>query len=224
MKPESGENGKDGRLLRDIVYDRLKDDIRHGKLRPSEPLSENKLSKRLEISRTPIREALQRLAQEGLVRNVPGQGVTVAAPSMQEVFNVIHLRLLIEPELARLAAESIAAEDLEQLLRAVEEMEQAVEHENREAWSRADTLFHETLCEACPNELLGEMALQMRNRLHYMTTKTQTSQRRVGVCTHEHRAVVDAIAEEDAGTAQEAMAHHVEKLRESLFKQLTHGY
>lgn len=86
----------DSRLLRQIAYERLQDAIRHADLQPGEPLSETRISKALGISRTPVREALQQLAQEGLVQIIPGRAVTVAAPSMQEVLDAVHVRQLLE--------------------------------------------------------------------------------------------------------------------------------
>ena len=91
-------------LLRDIAYERIKDAIRLSRLQPGQPLSETRLSRELGISRTPVREALQLLAQEGLVQVIPGRAVSVAAPSVQEVMDAIHVRLLLEPEVTRLAA------------------------------------------------------------------------------------------------------------------------
>ena len=95
-------------LLRDIAYERIKDAIRLSRLQPGQPLSETRLSRELGISRTPVREALQLLAQEGLVQVIPGRAVTVAAPSVQEVMDAIHVRLLLEPEVTRLAAKHIS--------------------------------------------------------------------------------------------------------------------
>ena len=217
------DDGDDPPLLREIVYEKLKDEIRHGELHPGEPLSENRISKRLDISRTPVREALQRLAQEGLVRNVPGQGVTVAAPTIHEVFDVIHIRSLLAPELARLAARSMADEAVEELITYVDQMEAAVETGDRKAWSKSDTQFHELLSQSSRNELLGQLALQMHNRIHHLTADTQTSAGRLAECTAEHRAVVDAIEARDEEGAQNAMVEHINKLRDSLYQQLAHG-
>lgn len=218
----AGDNNSSSTLLREEVYEKLKDDIRHGKLLPGEPISGNQLSEELGVSRTPVREALQRLNQEGLVRNVPGQGVTVAAPSIEEVLNTIHVRLILEPELARLAAGKISDRDLERLQDAVGRMERAVREGEPELWLEADTRFHEILSEACPNELLGQMALQMRNRINNMTADIQSSSDRVGECTHEHREVVEAIRDGRGDDAAEVARSHLENLRESLFRKLMH--
>ena len=103
-------SGEAPKLLRDVAYERLRDAITRGELLPATPLSEVQLAREMEISRTPIRQALQQLALEGLVRAIPGCAIRVAAPSINEVMNVVHMRRVLEPELARLAAKYVTTE------------------------------------------------------------------------------------------------------------------
>lgn len=221
-KTKERKGGLDRPLLREVAYERLKTAIQVGDLQPGEPLSELRLSELLEISRTPVREALQLLVQEGLVKNMPNRAMTVAAPSMQEVLNVLHIRSLIDPEIARLVAESAAKKTITVLQQAVDDLIEAAKHEDRHAWSKADTVYHETLSSTCPNMLLGELGLQMRNRTHLVATDVQTTPTRLIACSREHGAIVEAIAKRDSKAAQEAMRQHIHHLRESFFKRLTH--
>jgi DNA-binding GntR family transcriptional regulator len=213
-------DGADSRLLRQMAYERLRDAIRHADLQAGDPLSETRISKALGISRTPVREALQQLAQEGLVQIIPGRAITVAAPSIQEVLEVVHVRELLEPELIRLAAEALPAEALEILRATMQEMEQAAAGGDRSTWSRADTVFHETLSNFCPNHLLGQLVLQARNRVHSVAIDDQTTDTRILECTHEHKQVVEAIVAHDAATAERLMREHIQQLRHSMFKRL----
>ena len=141
------------RLRRQLAYDLLKDALQHAELEPGLPLSETRLSKVIGISRTPVREALRQLAQEGLVEVIPGRAVTVASRTMRDVLNVVHLRLLLEPELVRLVADSISANQMAELQVVLKQMEEAVAGNDHAAWSQADTVFHRILSEACPNDL-----------------------------------------------------------------------
>ncbi len=209
------------RLLRELAYDRLKDAIRYANLQPGAPISETRISKALGISRTPVREAMQLLSQEGLVEIFPGRAVTVASRSIREVLDVIHIRLLLEPELTRLATESISPNQLETLWQSLETMEDAVERVDRSGGSKADTVWHEILSAACPNPLLGEMVLQMRNRIHRYANidhKLEIAQLRNG--TAEHRLIVEAIDAQNAQAAEALMRTHLENLRAKLFNQL----
>lgn len=221
-KRGGGDGTRGTRLLRETAYERLKDAIRDGELQPGEPLSEARISEAFQISRTPVREALQQLAQEGLVQFQANRTVTVAALSLPEVLNVLHLRSILEPEIARLAAESIPKPAVEILQNSVAAMGQAAKAGDRAAWSKADTELHETLSEACPNDLLGRLGLQMRNRMQLLATDSQTTQARLIACTTEHQAIVSAIARGDGDKAQAATREHLRVLRESFFKRLGH--
>lgn len=214
-------NDNSSRLLREVAYDRLKDAIRYADLTPGTPLSENRISKALGISRTPVREALQMLSQEGLVEIIPGRAVTIASRTFREVLDVLHIRLLLEPEMIRLSTEAISDTQLEQLWDSLLKMETAVEDEDRATWSKADSVWHEVLSEACPNKLHGQLVLQMRNRIHRYANvdhKLKIEQLRNG--TKEHRLIVEAIADKDSQRAETLMREHIEQLRKNLFDQL----
>lgn len=214
----------DSRLLREVAYERLKDALRHANLQPGEPLSENRISKALGISRTPVREALQMLSQEGLVEIVPGRAVFVASRSFRDVLDVLYIRLLLEPELVRMVAEAINPEQLDTLWDCLDKMDMAVAQEDRPAWSRADTVWHETLSDTCPNRLLGDMVLQMRNRIHrYTSIDNQLKIEQLRSGTAEHRQIVEFVANRDAPGAESAMRQHLENLRSNLFSQLIYA-
>jgi DNA-binding GntR family transcriptional regulator len=211
----------DSGLLRDFAYDRLKDAIRYARVQPGEPLSETRLSKALGISRTPVREALHLLSQEGLVEMSPGRAITITSSTFKDVLDVLRIRSLLEPELTRLATESITPEQLDTLWKCLLLMEQAVENADRAAWSRADTGWHEVLSDACSNQLLGEIVLQMRNRIHrYANIDNELKLEQLRNGTAEHRVIVNAIASGDAVAAEKAMADHLDSLRTNLFDQL----
>lgn len=222
MKTDQDEQDPNsGRLLSEIVYDRIKEGIRKGTYQPGDTISENQLSEELDISRTPVREALQQLAQEGVLQKHPGKAVTVAEPSMQEVLDVIHARSVVAPEVARQAAVDITDDQLEGLRGALKRMERNIDG-NREEWCDADAEFHRMLWKACPNSVLEEFAHRMKNRIHYLTSGPQTSTERISECTEEHRAVLEAIEDRDPDQAEKAMKQHVEQIRESTFRKMSH--
>lgn len=210
----------DSRLLRQVAYERLQKAITRANLQAGDPLSETRISKALGISRTPVREALQQLAQEGLVQIIPGRAITIAAPTIQEVLEVVHVRELLEPELVRLAAETLSSEGQEILRQVMPEMELAAANRDRSAWSRADSIFHETLSYYCPNHLLGQLVLQARNRVHSTVIDDQTTDTRIAECTAEHKQVVEAILARDAVKAEQSMRQHIQQLRHSIFRRL----
>jgi DNA-binding GntR family transcriptional regulator len=221
-KHANSNSGESPRLLREIAYESLKNAIRYTDVPAGYPLSETRISKILGVSRTPVREALQQLSQEGLVQVIPGRAVTVASRSIRDVLNVVHVRMLLEPEMMRLLTDTISPAQLEMLGKAVEGMEKALETGNQEGWSEADTVYHETLSEACPNQLLGEIVVQMRNRVHHLANvDSQTNPTRLQACTAEHREIYNAIAAKDGQAAADAMRSHINQLQQSLFNRLS---
>jgi DNA-binding GntR family transcriptional regulator len=214
-------SNEDTLLLREVAYQRLKDAIRNANLPPGEPLSENRLSKVLGISRTPVREALQKLSQEGLVEIIPGRAVRIANRSFKDVVDVLYIRLLLEPGMMRLVAENITEDQIDLLWSCIVHMEGAATSGDRNGWARADTVWHETISDACPNQLLGEMALQMRNRIHhYSNVEHELKIEQLINGTAEHRDITDAVASRDGAKAEKVMHEHLISLRENLFDQL----
>jgi DNA-binding GntR family transcriptional regulator len=220
--PIDSPTGDTSVLLRDMAYEHIKEAIRQARVQPGQPLSETRLSQQLGISRTPVREALQVLAQEGLVQIIPGRAVTVAAPSVRDVMDAVHVRSILEPELARLAAKHISPDQLETLQEAQRGLEAAVAAQDRAAWSRADNSYHEVLSAACPNQLLGDLAMEYRNRVSYLSVDSQGNWERIAVCTQEHRQIVGMVAAGDADGAAAAVRDHIDKYRESIFRRLSH--
>jgi DNA-binding GntR family transcriptional regulator len=211
----------DSLLLREVAYERLKDAIRNANLPPGEPLSENRLSKLLGISRTPVREALQKLSQEGMVEIIPGRAVRIANRSFKDVVDVLYIRILLEPDMMRLVAENINQAQIDLLWNCIVHMEGAVENQDRPGWAKADTVWHETISDACPNQLLGEMVLQMRNRIHqYANVENDLKIQQLKNGTAEHREITKAVAAHEGEKAEQIMHDHLVSLRENLFDQL----
>lgn len=191
---------------------------------PGEPLSETRLSKQLGISRTPVREALQVLAQEGLVQIIPGRAVTVADPTLQEVMDAFHLRFLLEPEVVRLATQTITSQQLSALWEAVVALEAAAAATDRAQWMKQDHFFHETLAQTCPNHLLGELSMQIRNRISYLSLDIHEESDHLWVSAQEHRAILQCVADGDASEAEAVTRKHIAGIREYVFRRLTQRY
>ena len=212
-----------GTTRREIAYLRIRRAIREGELAAGDPLKETVLSDLLGISRTPVREALQLLVQEGLADGDSNRPIVVATITLQDVLDVVHIRTLLEPELTRLAAEHISPKQLAALEAAMTAMEAAAERDDLASWTEADTRFHGIVREACPNQLLGETVVALRNRVHSMANvDTQTNAERLHACTCEHREVVDAIHAKDGDAARSAVRAHLEALTDSLLRRIAY--
>jgi DNA-binding GntR family transcriptional regulator len=222
LQAQNLEEIKSARRLRDIAYARLADALHHVDIAPGTALPETALSQFLNISRTPVREALQELAKDGLIQFINGRALTLPTPSAQMLFDALRVREMLEPEVARLAAAHITTHDLEKLIALTTEMEQAAQRGDRPAWSNADRAWHETLSNACPNALLGEMVLQARYRMYRKGSDDHVVDQYLIDGTQEHRLIVDAIAARDGVLAMERMLQHLASLREHVFRRLVH--
>ena len=219
LASEPGPQVEEDALLSDVAYDRLLDALRHAGFKPGDNLSTNRISQLLGISRTPVTQAVRRLAQEGIIQIVPGHSISVAAPSFQEALDSVDVRMLLEPSLAALCAGKLPPEVQAKLLNTLELMEQAAQEDDRGAWSKADTVYHEILGTYCPNGFLGDVVMQSRNRVLRTLTDQYTSQQYIIDGTTEHRHIAEAIIAGDSERAEALMLTHIQNVRKNMLRR-----
>ncbi|GAB4430923.1 MAG: GntR family transcriptional regulator [Anaerolineae bacterium] len=207
------------RLLREVVYDRLYDAIRNTRLQPGDALSEPRIARALGISRTPVREALHLLTQAGLLETIPGRAVLVASPSMRNIFDSLQVRELLEPEMMKAVALTMAAGEIRELLEITAEMERAAATGDRPGWSRADNQWHELMSRACPNRLLGELVLQTRNRIFITAADENVTDQYLIDGTQEHKKIVAAIEARDGELARQLTLNHITNLKADMIRR-----
>ena len=207
------------RLLREVVYERLYDAIRNVRLQPGDALSEPRISKALGISRTPVREALHLLTQEGLLEVIPGRAILVASPSTRKIFDTLQMRELLEPEMMKSVAENMSAENQQKLHEITQEMERAAQAGDRPAWSKADNIWHELISRSCPNQLLGDTVLQIRNRVFIIAADENVTNQFLIDGTGEHRKIVEAIIDRDGEKAKQLVIEHLKHLKADILKR-----
>ena len=191
----------------DLVHRRLKEEIELGEL-PGTPLSELWLVERTGASRTPVREALRRLAAEGLVDLVPRQGARVSRVSLQSVRDLFEFRALLEPEAIRQATEAAAADP--ELRRAFASLRTEFARVQRRALAlavagllrRADR-FDWAIIGATRNEHLRRTIAELRPHTARLRNLSHVDPQRVEVSVAEHLRMCDALL---AGDADEAAA------------------
>lgn len=199
-----------GGQLGDRAYADLKALIVGFDLQPGESLSEKALSQRLGLSRTPIREACQRLAREGLVRLVPGRGAFVAEISIPDVVELFQIREALEPYAARLAAGNPDAALIDGLIAELDTTELG-EPADVEAYydlsSRIDLAILKMASNSRLSRALDEVWTQVGRARRVASTNTS----RLQGSADEHRAILNAIRAGDEAGAYEAMANHVQR-------------
>lgn len=202
--------------LREIVCDALRAAIKDGILKPGERLMEIPLAEELGVSRTPIREAIRILEQEGFVVMIPRRGTYVADLSLKDVAEVFELRSVLEELAAELAAERITNEEIEALEQHLVEINKYMENQDLEKVVSADITFHEILYKASRNKRLVEMISNLREQTLRFRTLSMSQSGRLAKTWDEHRRLVEAIANRDVKKARTIARLHMEESEKTL--------
>ena len=205
---EVGTGGGSTRVA--TAYRRLKEAILSNELPGGYQALEQEIAERLEMSRTPVREALIRLQDDGLVDVVPRRGMRVRNVSIDDMREIYELLYCIEATAAELLAARHLAPDspeLRLLEEATDEMERSLARDDLDAWAEADARFHNYLLEFCGNARLAKTGVAMAAQCHRVRLLTLRLRPRPTDSTDDHRAVVDAIRNHD-----EELAHEIQRL------------
>ncbi len=193
----------------DHAYAALKQQIIEGVLPPGSNWLEEEIAARFGISRTPVREAMVRLEQEGFVAIVPRRGLKVAEFTRRDVFEVNEVLESLELlGLQRVAARVLTGEDIARLDAAVAGMDAALAADDVSAWARADYAFHTTLIELADNRHLTRTAGNYLERAHRFRLATLGMRGRPVSSTTSHAATVECIRRRDPATATEIHLLH----------------
>ncbi len=205
------------RNLREYAYERLLDMLLTGELKAGSPLQERRLAEAMNISRTPVREALRQLEAEGLVTKELGRLMTVRMISIQDYIEILNIRKVLEVEAAGLAAGKISKQAAEKMRSAVWQLLEAEDPSPVEHWN-VDDMVHYTIAEAANNKLLTTMIRDLRRRTHVFNTRRIPGRRRPGAL--EHLALIDAIAAGEVEKARSLMSDHIENVKSAIIEQV----
>ncbi|MDY3983784.1 MAG: GntR family transcriptional regulator [Veillonellaceae bacterium] len=202
--------------LREVVCETLREAIRDGVLKPGERLMEIPLAEELGVSRTPIREAIRKLEQEGFVVMVPRRGAYVADISLKDITQVFEIRSALEELAAGLAAERITPDETEKLERLLVEIGNDMEQHNMDKIVETDINFHEVLYKASRNDRLVEILNNLREQTSRFRAMSMNQPGRLIKTWEEHRLLVEAITSGNAKKAREVARLHMEHSEHTL--------
>jgi DNA-binding GntR family transcriptional regulator len=210
-KSEQDDAGSavEDRSQRDRAYSEIRRRILENELPAGVQMLETEVADMLAMSRTPVREALIRLANEGLVEIRPRHGMRVKAVSpddMREIYDVLTSLEATAAELA--AARGLPPSELAALDKTLAEMDDALRREDLKAWAKADQRFHDLLVRGSGNKRLQDIVATVRDQAHRARMATLTLRPLPTESNDDHRAVVEAIRDRDPRAAFEAHQHH----------------
>jgi DNA-binding GntR family transcriptional regulator len=202
------------------AYDYLVEAIISFKLPTNAPISENKLATQLGISRTPIRQALQRLESEGLITKSDSSRFSVALVTPKQVEEACDLLQIIDTYLFTKAAQNLDKKGADQLMTLTQEMIKAAENNDRDNWSKADTRFHDLVINAADNQTVASLAIITRRKIQRFWTKSAVYENRLVSCSKEHEVLAKAIVNKDLKAIEPAVLEHMAHMRSSILKTL----
>ncbi len=193
-----------------------------GNFADGERLDEIRLAERFGVSRTPIREALQKLAASGLVEQIPRRGVFVREPGPIELIEMFEAMAELEAACGRLAAMRISDPALVELREAHEACLAATESGDADHYYRQNERFHHLIYAACENRYLEEQAKKLQKRLKAYRRMQLRVRGRLAQSVAEHGVIVEAISQGDGLAAANALRTHVAVQGEKFHHLLTH--
>lgn len=189
----------------------LRDAISSGKYQVGDRLTESNLAKDVDVSRTPVREALQRLAAEGFVDISPHAGAVVKGWTQTDVREVFETRALIESAAAGLAARNATAKDLA-ALQSVQDQMEAITRQgqtNVPAYSELNRQFHATILEIAGNRRMADIALNLMDLGFLVRSFTRFAPENVMRSEADHRLLIQSIKQGDERWAEAIMRGHI---------------
>ena len=197
------------------MYERIVSSFAEHRLAPGTRLREERLAELFEVSRTQVRQVLQRLEHEGLVERKPRRGAVVITPSREDTAEIFEARRLIEPWLVERVCRRCAKKDLAGIKRIVREERQAHDTGDRRSAVRLSGEFHRALAALAGNGPLAKSMdeLTVRTCLAILANQAPTG----STCRHdEHEQIISAIEQGEARRAMRLMHEHLEHIEASL--------
>ena len=210
--------------LKDHIYEVLRTSIMQADIYDSEQdlrLDERKLAEQLGISRTPVREALARLAQDGLVEIIPRKGVFIHRKSMQEILNIIITWAALESMAASMAASNASDADIAALRKFAMSHSATAHKAELSEYSDANIKFHQTILELSGCDLLKSTADQLFVHMYAIRKKAIGEGNRASRSVEDHMEIIRSLEKREAERASMLVREHTMRLHDHIKERWT---
>lgn len=212
------------RKLGEEIYETLKQRILSQQFAPGKRLDLAEIERQMGVSRTPLNEALSRLAAEGLVETRHRRGTFVTDPAPIEMAQAFDVRRILEVYAVELAVASATEPELERLRRMVRDLRRLMESNNwvgiYQQYVALDHDLHELIVNLAGNRPLKEAWNRVNVHVHMARVRFGSAEEQLGDAQEEHEAILRAFEAKDAEALKEAMAHHIERAKRSLLRDV----
>lgn len=206
-----------GKSLGQKAYDTLLDKLVRREIPVGSVLQDRKIAEMLAISRTPVRDALNRLESEGFVTRLSGGGLVVKEFSTRELIETLHVRQILELESIRLATGRIPLAELEEIEGAIRQLLAADAPDSEDNWM-IDSRFHGLIAHYSGNAVLAKHISDLRLKTHMFNLDWVPERYPAG--NREHLAMIQALKRGDSEAARHAMQAHIENVKRSIIEKL----
>jgi DNA-binding GntR family transcriptional regulator len=213
IKPENGSG-----LIRDGVYEKIRADILACVLLPGSRIFENELAKRYNVSKSPVRDALLRMQEQGLIEVLPRKGYLVRPISIGDAYDLYEMRLLLEKSSIRRACDEASDEDLASL-----DYYRSVDNSNLAHWVMYNRNFHRKIAQLSGNTRMAKITAEVIDqfdRLTFVGVSNAPSDVVSEKFVSEHCEVIDALQARDRAKASSLITKHITKSKKRLFSVL----
>jgi DNA-binding GntR family transcriptional regulator len=206
--------------IRDVIYDHLREAVFNGELKPGDRLVESELGDRMNVSRTPIREALRKLEMEGIVEYLPRKGVVVKGFSREDIIEIYSIRQALEVMATLTATERITPEELAILRTCLDNAERHMACGDDEAVFKDHQEFTDTLIASSKMPRLVQLIGTYREYLQRFRRITLGKKQRQADVLVEHRAILDAVAEKNLPAVERLVKAHLQTALDAYLASL----
>lgn len=206
--------------IKEQVYMIIKDNIIKGTLKPGEWLSENKIAQSLNVSRSPVREALKELSGEGLLENVPNKGVFVKVLGVKDVYDIFEFREIVESYAIKKAIDLITDEDITVLNQIGSELLSSYKSKDINEYCKSDTKLHDYIFIMSDNKIIYEIVNNVFPLVQPFRILSLNNKTRLEESLEEHLSIIKAIKEKDLTMALKLNKMHLELAKDGIIKHL----
>ncbi|MEY8339274.1 GntR family transcriptional regulator [Lachnospiraceae bacterium 62-35] len=201
------------------IYEILQEKILSGELRSGEKINEFGLAQEMGVSRSPVREALRMLEQDGLVEGRSASGLSVTFLNYRDALEIYDCRRCLEPFAVRIGCQYVTEAVLKQLEEYVEKSKQYHEEGNMKEVVQYNTLFHDKIIELCPNKQLKNSIDRIRNLSRLVRNEEFIGSNRPKGYLIEHEMLIEALRERDGLKAERLLTEHIAADKEFYIQQ-----
>ncbi len=206
--------------LRDKAYKKIYNALLVGKFKPGERIFEEDISSQLNISRTPVRQAMRKLEEQGLIDIIPYKGSKVSEINQEEAMDLLEMCELLEVYLCKKACKEATNKDIEELKSTSKSFKKAYKNENMEKMQLSNFEFHMKIAECNKNVLSYKMYKNIRSRMNLISVYTLPFSNRDRLSIEEHEDIIQAIDNSDVDKAKASASKHVQRIKKVTLEKL----